>query len=401
VEYIRTVLARSEDEAIDIIAPALQLYGSAALVIEAYKPLVLEVKKHFCRPGRPRVNPATGERNRTWEEICEEHFHVGIRRMQQILASVRQPRLLGAASPGSRKLPIDRDEFERAKRVAAPATSLAEAVVKEGLAGQFPEALEILSLANIAVPAAQPAAVVPEAEEGRNWKSILTGLVATLELHRDGLPLSVISALRFATESLDDKTKPGTAAQPGTATKRHRVPKSKKGTTTYASALPGRPKEGKGETDGANSEGEGEVLEESSETHEGRSPAVRAMEEVSDGDQRGCNASGETLGCQPPEGDGSGERTPETGERVGETVGDGAGLTPRPRRTVPSFEDDERGTVKPGYVCKYHGVDCRIVEVWDDGTVSLVRFGAGSAVNSNPAPIRELRFIDSPEGRAS
>ena len=87
VEYIRAVLARSEDEAVAVIAPALQFYGTAAWVVEAYLPLILEVKRHVCRPGRPRIDPATGKRCRTWEEICEEHFRIGIRRMQQILAS--------------------------------------------------------------------------------------------------------------------------------------------------------------------------------------------------------------------------------------------------------------------------------------------------------------------------
>jgi hypothetical protein len=159
IDYIRSVLARSEDEAIDIIAPALQIYGSAGSMVEAYLPLILEVKKHFCRPGRPRTDPATGKRNRTWEEVCEEHFRIGIRRMQQILASLRQPKLPGGVGAASRKPPIDRKDYERARRVAAPAASLAQAVVKQGLAGKFPEAIEILKLADIPVPAAPSTAI--------------------------------------------------------------------------------------------------------------------------------------------------------------------------------------------------------------------------------------------------
>jgi len=44
-------VARSEDTAINVIAPALQAYGTAASVVEAYMPLILEVKKHLRRRG--------------------------------------------------------------------------------------------------------------------------------------------------------------------------------------------------------------------------------------------------------------------------------------------------------------------------------------------------------------
>ena len=36
IEYIKSVLARSEDEAIAVIAPALRFYGTAAAVVQAY-----------------------------------------------------------------------------------------------------------------------------------------------------------------------------------------------------------------------------------------------------------------------------------------------------------------------------------------------------------------------------
>ncbi len=139
IEYIKSVLARSEDDAIAVIAPALRFYGTAGAVVEAYLPLILEVKKHVCRPGRPRVDPATGERNKTWEEICKENFHIGIRRMQQILASLQEPKLRGKGGTTTRRPSVDRKEYERARQVAAPARSLAEAVVKQGMGDKFPE----------------------------------------------------------------------------------------------------------------------------------------------------------------------------------------------------------------------------------------------------------------------
>lgn len=194
IEYIRAALARSEAEAINIIAPALQFYGTATSVVMTYLPLIIEVKKHFCHPGRPRIDPATGERSRTWKEICEEQFHITIRRMQQILASLRQPKVPGEGGPTRRKPQIDRKDYERARRLAAPGCSLAAAVVRDGLAGKFPEALEILKIADIAVPAAHPTAVIAEA--GPDWKGFLTSLMATLEQHGDRLPLPVLKEMR-------------------------------------------------------------------------------------------------------------------------------------------------------------------------------------------------------------
>ncbi len=214
VEYIRAVLARSEDEAVAIIAPALQFYGTAAWVVEAYLPLILEVKRHVCRPGRPRIDPATGKRSRTWEEICEEHFRIGIRRMQQILASLRQPKLPGGAGAASRKPPVDRKEYERARRVAAPAASLAKSVVIEGLGDRFPEALEILRLADIPVPSIQPAAAIAEAIQEPDWRGVLAELAGALERHRDKLPAEIVTILRSARELLDGKPVPHAMAAP-------------------------------------------------------------------------------------------------------------------------------------------------------------------------------------------
>src|SRR5438876_837591 len=61
VEYIQSVLVRSEDEAIALIAPALQAYGTAVSVVQAYMPLILEVKKHLsAAPAAPRPIPRRG-----------------------------------------------------------------------------------------------------------------------------------------------------------------------------------------------------------------------------------------------------------------------------------------------------------------------------------------------------
>jgi len=210
IEYIKSVLARSEDDAIAVIAPALRFYGTAGAVVEAYLPLILEVKKHVCRPGRPRVDPATGERNKTWEEICKENFHITIRRMQQILASLKEPKLPGRGGT-TRRPSIDRKEYERAKQVAAPARSLAEAVVKQGMGDRFPDALEILKLADIPVPKVQPVAITAGVNTETDWKNILTELVTTLEQYGDRLPVPVIQALKSTQELLDGKAGPQAA----------------------------------------------------------------------------------------------------------------------------------------------------------------------------------------------
>jgi hypothetical protein len=215
IDYIQSVLARSEDEAIAVIAPALRLCGTAGAVVEAYLPLILEVKKHICRPGRPRVNPTTGERNKTWEEICNEHFQIGIRRMQQILASLKEPKLSGKADTTSRRPPIDRKDYERARQVAAPARSLAEAVVKQGMGDRFPDALEILKLADIPVLDVQPAANIAEVSNDPDWKGILTELVTTLKQYADRLPIPVIEGLKPIQKLLDEETKPQAVLKSG------------------------------------------------------------------------------------------------------------------------------------------------------------------------------------------
>jgi site-specific DNA-cytosine methylase len=208
IEYIQSVLARSEDEAIAVIAPALRFCGTAGAVVEAYLPIILEVKKHLCRPGRPKVDPATGQRNKTWKEVCKENFDISIRRMQQVLASLKEPKLSGKGGTTSRRPAVDRKEYERARQVAAPARSLAEAVVKQGMADRFPDALEILKLADIPIPDVQPAGDCDGVNHEPDWKGILTELAATLEQYGDRLPLPVINALRCTQELLDEKSNP-------------------------------------------------------------------------------------------------------------------------------------------------------------------------------------------------
>ncbi|PYV26577.1 MAG: hypothetical protein DMG24_06825 [Acidobacteria bacterium] len=230
VEYIQSVLVRSEDEAIALIAPALQAYGTAVSVVQAYMPLILEVKKHLCRP---KTNPQTGERSRTWEEICNENFHISIRRMQQILASLKQPKRLGGVTAGSRKPPVDRDEYERATRVAVPARSLAEAIIKQGLGGKFPEAVEILKVSNVPVPGVQPAAIPNGAGKDPDWKAILTELVTTLERYGDRLPLLVLSQMRGVEKVLDLQLGQLPPSEPmAPAAKRYHVKKRTKSNTT-------------------------------------------------------------------------------------------------------------------------------------------------------------------------
>jgi hypothetical protein len=239
IEYIKSLLARSEDEAIAVIAPALQFCGTAGSVVEAYLPLILEVKKHLCRPGRPKVDPATGGRSKTWEEVCKEHFHMSIRRMQQILASLKEPKLLGNGGTPNRRPPIDREDYERARQVAAPARTLAEAVARQGLGGRFPEALEILKLANIPVPDVQPAAIRNGVNKEPDWKGILTGLVTTLDQYGEKLPIPVIRVMKATQELLDGKARSQVSEKSGASTKPYRVQKKRGvGDSTYFAVVP-------------------------------------------------------------------------------------------------------------------------------------------------------------------
>jgi len=391
VQYIRAALARSEDEAIELVAPALQAYGSAGAMVEAYLPMILEVKKHFCHVGRPRINAATGKSNPTWAQICEHQFGLGVRRVQQILATLRQPRLAG--STATRNPRIDRKQFERATRVAAPATSLAQAVIREGLEAKFPEALDILKLADFPVPVTRPATATPDLSTEPDWKGIVTGLVRTLQEHADRLPTEVIKVLKSTEGLLDEKGEPETLAHSETTTAQRSAGKKRSKATTRNSTLTGQAED--------NRERGAEVQETFSWPDEDWSPAVKAADEASDVERKGSDASPVTPESQPAEGDGSRMKAPDAEETARGCAGDGAGPTPGQPRSVKSFTDEDRGTVKSGYFCKYNGDDCEIRQVWDDGTVILVQASDGRAVSDNHIPIAELRYITAAEGRAS
>jgi hypothetical protein len=81
VEYIRGVLARSEEEALAVIKPVFRLIRTGVEVFEVYRPIIIVLRDHFSRPGRPKAGQIT------WAQICGQYIGVGIRRTQQLLAA--------------------------------------------------------------------------------------------------------------------------------------------------------------------------------------------------------------------------------------------------------------------------------------------------------------------------
>lgn len=81
VEYIQQILARSEEEALAVIMPVLRLIRSGVEVFQVYRPIIVVLRDHFSRPGRPKAGQIT------WAQICEQYIGVGIRRTQQLLAA--------------------------------------------------------------------------------------------------------------------------------------------------------------------------------------------------------------------------------------------------------------------------------------------------------------------------
>ena len=81
VEYIQKILARSEEEALAVIMPVLRLIRSGVEVFQVYRPIIVVLRDHFSRPGRPKAGQIT------WSQICERYIGVGIRRTQQLLAA--------------------------------------------------------------------------------------------------------------------------------------------------------------------------------------------------------------------------------------------------------------------------------------------------------------------------
>jgi hypothetical protein len=361
IQYIQSIIARSEDEAIAIIAPALQFYGSAGSVVEAYMPLILEVKKRVCSVGRPRINPATGERNRTWEEICEENFHIGIRRMQQLLSGLKVPRLRGNGGAKARRSSINRKDYERAKRVATPARSLAEQVVSEGLGNKFPEAMHILKLANVPVPDVQPDPIPRGVDQEPDWKSILVELVDMLVQHGDTLPMPVITALKDIQKVLGGKVGIALAVEkPSKPISPTAVPK-KKGRSKLSTA------------------------------HEDHSP-IPITESGS------VKESLDVASACPPEADSTIQEPGDTStadqpEQTSETA-----PTTQPRRSV-ELVTVEGKTVKPGYTCKYQGIDWKVMQVWNDETVSLERLQDGKPVSADAIPASSIRYALDPKDK--
>jgi hypothetical protein len=91
VEYIQKILARSEEEALEVIKPVFRLIRSGVEVFQVYRPIIVVLREHFSRPGRPKAGQIT------WAQICERYIGVGIRRTQQLLAApkpaLKPPRL--------------------------------------------------------------------------------------------------------------------------------------------------------------------------------------------------------------------------------------------------------------------------------------------------------------------
>jgi len=89
VRYIQQVLARSEEEALAVITPVFRLIRTGVEVFDAYRPIIIVLRDHFSRPGRPKAGRIT------WAQICERYIGVGIRRTQQLLvASTPAPKPL-------------------------------------------------------------------------------------------------------------------------------------------------------------------------------------------------------------------------------------------------------------------------------------------------------------------
>jgi len=81
VKYIQKILARSEEEALAVIMPVLRLIRSGVEVFQVYRPIIVVLRDHFSRSGRPKAGQIT------WSQICERYIGVGIRRTQQLLAA--------------------------------------------------------------------------------------------------------------------------------------------------------------------------------------------------------------------------------------------------------------------------------------------------------------------------
>ncbi len=51
--FMKDALARSEKEAIELLRPLFQVGRTFKEGFKVYRPAIVEMKKHFCRKGRP------------------------------------------------------------------------------------------------------------------------------------------------------------------------------------------------------------------------------------------------------------------------------------------------------------------------------------------------------------
>jgi hypothetical protein len=119
VEYIRQVLARSEEEALAVITPVFRLIRKSVEVFDVYRPIILVLRDHFSRPGRPKAGQIT------WSQICERYIGVGIRRTQQLLAAPKPAPKPPRLSRGDSLALLRTTECDLAK-VFGPITSAGE-----------------------------------------------------------------------------------------------------------------------------------------------------------------------------------------------------------------------------------------------------------------------------------
>jgi hypothetical protein len=119
VEYIQKILTRSEEEALEVIKPVFRLIRSGVEVFQIYRPIIMVLREHFSRPGRPKAGQIT------WSQICERYIGVGIRRTQQLLADPKSAPKPPKLNRGDSLALLRTTECDLAK-VLGPATSARE-----------------------------------------------------------------------------------------------------------------------------------------------------------------------------------------------------------------------------------------------------------------------------------
>jgi protein gp37 len=89
IEYAHSLLTQGDRAAIDAAVPIFRAGRTFAAVFEVYEPIILVMKLHFDRPGRPISGQIS------WGEIVRQHFGVSLRRIQQLLQERREPKRRG------------------------------------------------------------------------------------------------------------------------------------------------------------------------------------------------------------------------------------------------------------------------------------------------------------------